>query len=459
VRAARSFGAAAPQNPIALDLLPAMAVGDRLDEDCLYLNVWTPAADGARRPVLFWIHGGAFVIGAGSQSVYDGAKLAARGDVVVVTINYRLGSLGFLNLQEVTGGRIPATGNEGLLDQVAALEWVQENIAAFGGDPDNVTIFGESAGGMSVGCLLGMPRAKGLFAKAIPQSGASSTAHSKQRAVKVAERLLGRLGIDPTDVASLRAQSADRLLAAVTEIGVQPGQPPDLELGGMITQPVIDGDVLPALPIETVARGNAQGVPLLVGSTLNEWKLFTPMDATLANLDQAGLLERLRGDLGRHAGPLLESYSKIRAARGDSTAPVELFAAIQTDRIFRIPGLRLVETQLRHEPRTYSYLFTWKSPLLGGLLESCHALELGFVFGTYDDPGASDFSGSGEKADSLARRIQDAWLGFARRGDPGWPAYTRERRSTGILGESSGVELAPFDDERRAWDDLPVGVL
>ena len=188
VRQAQTFGATSPQNWSPLnDIIPDFGVVEPRSEDCLYLNVWSPGLDDARRPVLVWIHGGAFNLGSGSQSPYDASKLARRGDAVVVTFNYRLGVFGFLRLDEVTGGKVPATGNEGLLDQIASLEWVHDNIAAFGGDPDNVTLFGESAGAMSIGCLLAMPKARGLFHKAILQSGAGSTAAQLDEAVLVTE--------------------------------------------------------------------------------------------------------------------------------------------------------------------------------------------------------------------------------------------------------------------------------
>src|SRR5579863_10236654 len=184
VRDARRFGAVAPQNPVTNQALAAMKIEQAHSEDCLNLNLWTPGLDGARRPVMVWIHGGGFTIGAGSQEIYNGAVLAKRGDSVIVTINYRLGPLGFLRLNDVTQGRIPSSGNEGLLDQIAALQWVRDNIAEFGGDPDNVTIFGESAGGMSVGAILAMPSARGLFHKAIPQSGACHTGATADRATR-----------------------------------------------------------------------------------------------------------------------------------------------------------------------------------------------------------------------------------------------------------------------------------
>ena len=195
VRDARRFGAVAHQNKMMLSALSAMVVDGEQSEDCLTLSVWTPALDGKRRPVMVWIHGGGFTIGSGSQPIYDGSVLARRGDVVLVTVNYRLGPLGYLRLADVTGGKIAASGNEGMLDQVAALEWVRDNIAEFGGDPGNVTIFGESAGGMSVGTLLAMPAARGLFHKAIPQSGACHTGAPVARANRTAERVLSKLHV------------------------------------------------------------------------------------------------------------------------------------------------------------------------------------------------------------------------------------------------------------------------
>ena len=227
VRDATRFGPAAPQS---LGLLgPVFSLGiTRMDEDCLSLNVWTPGVDSRRRPVLVWIHGGAFVLGAGSQSLYDGAVLARRGDVVVVTINYRLGSLGFLRLRELSGGRLPASGNEGLLDQIAALEWVRDEIAAFGGDPGNVTIFGESAGAMSCAALLGAPRARGLFHRAILQSGAANYVSPAETASAVAEEFLAALRIRRRRIADLLSLPPERLVEAQARLffTLRPGLKP-----------------------------------------------------------------------------------------------------------------------------------------------------------------------------------------------------------------------------------------
>ena len=463
VRPAKGFGNASPQNPLPLDLLAAFKIEEPQSEDCLYLNIWTPGLDGARRPVMVWIHGGAFTIGSGAQSLYEGATLAKRGDVVVVTINYRLGALGFLRLRELSNGRIPSTGNEGMLDQVAALEWVRENIAAFGGDPENVTIFGESAGGMSVGTLLGMPKARGLFQKAIPQSGACNTAGALERHVYVAERFAELAAARDAD--ALLALSTADILALAARIAPVPGQEADERIGGMPLQPVIDGDVVPRLSIESVERGSAAGVALLVGSTLDEWRLFAAVDPNVTSLQDSSLVARVEKRLGAAARPLVDTYRKARTERGVAAAAPDLFMAIETDRVFRMPGLQLAETQGRHDPRVYSYLFTWPSPMFGGMFGACHAVELGFVFGTHTSPGMADFSGAGPAADALAGNTMDAWLAFARTGDPScaslgrWPTYTAADRATMLLGERSKVEHAPLEEERSAWNAVPRRVL
>ena len=460
-RDARRFGAVAHQNKLMLSPLTAFVIDGEQSEDCLYLNVWTPALDGKPRPVMVWIHGGAFTIGSGSQALYDGSVLARRGDVVVVTANYRLGPLGFLRLADVTGGKIPSTGAEGILDQVAALEWVRDNIAEFGGDPGNVTIFGESAGGMSVGTLLATPAARGLFHKAIPQSGASHTGQPTARATRVADRVLAKLKVQAGDAAAIRALTPAQLLTGtLLDSGM-----PDPELA-MAYQPCIDGTHVPRAAIEMVADGSASGVAVMVGTTLDEWKLFAVMDPGLHSLDRAGLGARISRRLEAGAADaLVDSYEKARAARGESVKASDLFTAIETDRIFRMPGIRLAQVQRRHDSRVYSYLFTWPSPAMGGVLGSCHALELGFVFGTNDMPGMAAFSGSGPEAEKLATAMQDAWLAFAQSGDPScdsagaWKPYDESRRATMVFGAKTQLEEAPRDEERRAWDAVPDRIL
>jgi para-nitrobenzyl esterase len=447
-RQALEYGGAALQAAMVIPL-PGMEVG-RQDEDCLYLNVYAPAGGAAKKPVLVWIHGGGFVIGSGSQEIYSGTRLAKRGDVVVVTINYRLGALGFLHVDEACP--IPgAVSNPGMRDQVAALEWVRTHIGAFGGDAANVTIFGESAGGMSVGTLLGMPKAKGLFRRAIPQSGATHNFHTREAGTKVCEALLGVLGIEKRDAArALREMPAQKIVDAQMPLQVQLAG----SLGLLPFQPVADGDSLPHSPLQAVREGACRGVSLLAGSTRDEWKLFVLMDPAAQGLDEAKLLDRLGREVPEVDAPtLLETYRDARKARGESTAPLDLFAAIQTDRTFRVPAIRLAEAQAKHEPAaTYMYRYDWESPMLGGLLGACHAVEIPFVFGTADLPNGEQFSGKGPEVDALGAATMDTWLRFARGGDPGFAPYDAAKRTTRIFGREIRDEDDPHAAERKIWE-------
>jgi len=453
VRSAFEFGCVAPQILPPSGVLDALNAVEPQDEDCLYVNVWTPGLDNGRRPVLVWIHGGAFNMGSGSQPFYDGRLLASRGSAVVVTINYRLGMLGFLNLEAVTGGRIPATGNEGLLDQIAALRWVRENISAFGGDSGNVTVFGESAGGMSIGCLLAMPAARGLFHKAILESGVTAPANDADLAT--GERLLIHLGMKASEADTLRAVSVQRLLAADLDLRAKmagPGEP----MRVTVTAPSVDGKTLPFLPVEAARSGAAAPVPLLIGTNLDEWKLFGMMDPEALEMNESMMVDRLRFFLpSGHAEEIAQAYRDARTRKGRSTTPFEITSAILSDSMFRVPALQMTEGHGRRGMPVYSYLFTWKSPALGGLMGACHALELGFIFGTHDDV----FCGRGPDADRLSRRMQDAWLAFARDNSPAcpsvgeWPEYG-ERRRTMLLGPDCLLEEAPYEEERRVWETL-----
>lgn len=466
VRAAKSFAPIAPQNqPVggALSFLEALHDPSPQSEDCLYLNIWTPAMDGGRRPVMVWIHGGGFEIGSGSAPVYDGATLARRGDTVIVTFNYRLGPLGFLRLADLTGGRIPATGNEAMLDQIAALAWVRDNIEQFGGDPGNVTIFGESAGGMSAGALCAMENARGLFHKAILQSGACHTAYSVERANRTAEWLVRKLGKSPNDIDGLRAVTPAEILKA-TFGGTLAN--PELEMRGLLFEPIIDGKLLPSLPIKRVAGGAIGNVPVLVGTTLEEGKLFTAADPTRASLDEAGLRARVARGLGAElADSVIRAYREARSRRGEPTDAGEMMAAIVTDRMFRMPAVRMAQTQSRMPGRAFNYLFDWKARALGGSLGACHAIELAFVFGTTRLPGMEQFIGEGAEVETLARRTQDAWLAFARTGNPScestgeWPAYDEAQRTTMWLGAHFGAQPNARDAERRAWEAVNDEVL
>jgi len=376
-------------------------------EDCLTLDVATPAADGARRPVLVWLHGGAFVMGAGSSLVYDGARLARLGDVVVVTLNYRLGALGFLALADIA----PGAGfeeNLGLRDQIAALEWVRDNIAAFGGEPANVTLFGESAGAMSVGALLGSKRAHGLFARAIAQSGAADHCSSRAEAARVATTFLAALGLAPGEAARLAELPVTALLAAQRETMLRLA----LTLRRLPFQPVVDGDLLPEPPLAAITAGAARGVPLLVGTNRDEWNLFLLGDAKARTLDEAGLRRRFERWLEPRAAE--RAHALYREALPNSSARTR-WGAYQTHRVFLAPAERLVAAQAVHAP-TYSYLFSWSPPLLRRRIGACHALEVPLVFGSFQHPLLRALYLGGARA--AARELQRAWLAFARTGRP-----------------------------------------
>jgi para-nitrobenzyl esterase len=451
VRDALAFASAAPQEKSAL-LPPLMTVEQTESEDCLYLNVWTPAADCAARPVMFWIHGGGFYLGAGSQALYDGRHLAAR-DVVVVTINYRMGAFGFVHLAGPTNGRIPATGNEGLLDQVAALEWVRTNIAAFGGDPDNVTIFGESAGGMSVASLMTMPRARGLFHKAIVQSGPGHTNFSVDESIRLmAEPMLDALGNrDPDHLRGITTDAAQSamptFLAAVS--------------GGDITtfnhwaKPVVDDEIIVGWPEAVLAVGAHAGLALMVGTTRDE--MAKPVDPVF---EDEQLLERV--GLMMPSVDALGLVGAFREARGARLAPVDarsLFAAIHTHRTMTVPSTRLLDAHRPHGP-AFHYIFDWMSPAMDGANGAQHGIDTGFVFGTHNSsPDYAAAFGGGPAADALANAVMDAWVAFAANGDPStaslgaWPAYGAARE-TMMIGPNARVVDAPFEAERLAWQGI-----
>ena len=324
-------------------------------EDCLYLNVWTPALDARRRPVMVFIHGGAFLMGSGSTMLYNGSRLVGRGDVVVVTLNYRLGALGSLDLRALLPDANDAATNLGLRDQIAALTWVRENIAAFGGDPECVTVFGESAGAMSIGTLLGVPAARGLFRRAILQSGASDNVSSREQARGVAELYLKLLGAHGESLAALRNAPLPALLHAQRETTFQLA----LQMGGLAFQPSVDGDLLPVRPIDAISRGSAAGVSVMVGTNRDEWKLFLLADARARKMDEAALRRRFARVLPEpDATRAYEAYREVPHARRPAD-PRERWSAFQSDRIFHWPAARLLELQRGHSRDLFAYQFTW----------------------------------------------------------------------------------------------------
>ncbi|MHB8104186.1 MAG: carboxylesterase/lipase family protein [Dehalococcoidales bacterium] len=454
IREAKEFGAIAPQTVMPMGPFGQMPQPPQ-SADCLFLNIWTPGLDNSRRPVMVWIHGGAFTLGSGADPSYDTGVLPKRGNIVMVSINYRLGMLGFLRLINVTGGKIPATGNEGMMDQVLALKWVKDNIAAFGGGPDNITVFGESAGGMSIDTLMAMPSAKGLFHKGILESGSGDDAISLEDANVNSRIFLEAASIKEDDVKALRSLTPPQLLEIERKMLASPlgrGKAPHVT----IVAPIIDKKIVINDSLKLAKKGHAKEIRTLVGSNLNEWKLFTMMEPGFDQIDEVGVLKRLGNVVSvDNAKTLVAAYREARAKRGESTTPAEIFTAIFGDLMFRMPGVRLVEAQQANQQAAYNYLFTWKSPAMGGVLGACHGLEISFVFGNLIDM----FSGTGPEADKLAKCMQDAWLAFAHTGDPScesigkWPAYG-SKRMTMILDKNCHVELAPYDEERQAWDAI-----
>ena len=456
-RPAVRFAPAAPQMMPVVPLLRQMIGGGGAgeSEDCLYLNVWTPRADGGRRPVMVWIHGGAFAMGSGSAGIYSGRRLAEGGDVVVVTINYRLGALGGLNLRELLPGVEGAPSNLGIRDQIAALRWVRDNIEAFGGDPENVTIFGESAGGMSVGTLLGTPPAHGLFQRAVAQSGAAHNCSSPESARQVAEAFLAELGLRSPDLEALRLAPVSAILRAQRAISMRARMH-----GALVWQPSVDGEVLPRSPLDAIAHGSSRSVPVLIGTNEEEWKLFMLPDLQGLRLDRETLRERIAAALpgtapdgSAWADRALEAYTEQRSAS-------DTWVAFQTDRIFRYPATRLAELHAGHTPQTYAYLFTWAPPLGSRLVGSCHGLEIPFVFGTIRKRGLRPWLGASPASRRLSRAMLGAWAAFARNGRPDhagiadWPAYDEDRRATMILGTRCAVEDAPLEAQRSFWESL-----
>jgi para-nitrobenzyl esterase len=441
LRDAFAFGPIAPQAPGAQFQRADLAQS----EDCLSLNVWAPDDPGGRKPVLVWIHGGAFRSGSSASPLYDAAALARFGDVVVVTINYRLGALGFLCHPGLTTAD-GACGNWGLLDQIAALRWVRDNAAAFGGDPDNVTIFGESAGGASVSLLCVSPLARGLFHKGIAQSGPPLAATLEASTASTA-RLVEALGVDGVD--ALRKLPPEAFLSA--EAGMH-----DWRRVAMFA-PVVDGVVLDRQPTRALAEGGAAGIPLVVGTNVDEWKLWAPMDPHSRDLDDDGLRRRVTRVVGEGADEVISAFHAARAARGEAVAPPDLWFAIQSDAFFRVPALRAADAHASAGNDAFVYLFGWTSPAMGGWLGACHGLEIAFVFGTQGRGDLAVFTGSGPDADRLSDAMGQAWAELARAGNPStahleWPAHDASARPTAVFDARPRIEPAPREPERAVLD-------
>ena len=439
VRDAVAFGPTVPQETPE----PVAGYGSDGSDEWLTVNVWTPEPDArAARPVMVWIYGGAYKYGSSSQPDYDGRLLVGENDVLLVTLNYRVGMEGFAAIEG-------APANRGLLDQVAALEWVRENIAAFGGDPGRVTVFGESAGAGSIAALLAMPAARGLFQRAIAQS-VPGTYFSSELAADIGRRLAGELGLRPTiaDLAQLEpgklATAGALLTPRMREYAREWGT-----VASTITpfSPIVDGEVLPRSPWQALADGAAREVELIAGHNRDEYRLFLGFDKKLGQVSEEEASEMLRV-----MGPGPEPETAYRTAFPDASAEL-LYERVQSDRLFRMPTLRLAEAHVAGGGKAHVYELTYPAPTEGGALGACHGLDVPLVFGVFGRLGAMLFGPDpSPEAHALSAWWRRAWTAFATTGDPGWPEFDAARRTTCVIDVERTTAAYPEEISRRLWE-------
>lgn len=453
VRSSRTYG------PVAPLLSPTTSVSDESEfvfhhdwgytnEDCLVLNVWSPGLrDGRKRPVMFWIHGGGYVSGSSQElPSYDGENLARSGDVVVVSINHRLNVLGFLDLSAY-GEEFSTSANNSILDIRLALEWVRDNIESFGGDPGNVTVFGQSGGGAKVNALMAMPSARGLFHKAINQSGAHrADMLSQETSRRIAALTLEELDLAPADASRLReipfaelSAASERAMKAVGEELTAAGSP----VGGfgLGWGPSIDGDIFLYQPSSQEALLLSKDIPLLIGTVKNEFMPF--QTAALHSAPEEVIMEQIKE---RHGDRADDFVAAVRAAYPETTLPSDL---ISVDMMFRAGAVAQADNKasLPGGAPVFVYLFTWQSPVFGGKYKALHCMDVPFAFNTIDR--ARNMTGGTPEAHALARYVSQAWINFARSGNPtqaglpGWEAYTPESGATMMLDNECAIRYHP----------------
>ncbi|WP_105103773.1 carboxylesterase/lipase family protein [Microbulbifer pacificus] len=431
IRQATHFAMPAPQNPNHLFEIRGPHGEAPENEDCLYLNIHAPLCHAhSRLPVMVWIHGGSFYLGSGCQVLYDGQHLAGSGRAIVVTINYRLGALGFLRLSEFTD--IPATGNEGILDQIAALRWIKKNIEAFGGDPNNITLFGESAGAMSIASLFSAHDENKeffsgrLFHKAIVQSGNPAVYSRVENATAMAERFCEIL-YTLRNGKPLKQTPTTRELLSAQEILLNDPET-ERRWGHLPFKPVLDGELITRPPLDAVRSGAGADVVMMVGSNRDEWNLFSAARPESLSLDEQQIRSHLQRFLSKdRIQPLLDHYRRQAESLAENPWPLwsRVWNLLLTDMIFTVPGLRLLQA---HQGKRFHYHFAQPlstQPMLG----ACHASELGYVFGTHGDPSLQHLYGGETDAHILSDSMRNAWLNFAETGDPGdnWPDFEHGR--------------------------------
>lgn len=437
--------------PVCPQVSSSFEGNSTMDENCLSLNIWSPATDGAKRPVMFWIHGGGFVVGSGSSELYNGSTLSKNGDVVVVTINYRLGALGFLHFtdeQQATGN---FENNLGIHDQIAALKWVKNNISAFGGDPNNMTIFGESAGGTSVATLLACPEAKGLFQRAIVESGPSAILWNRQTATTLTNKYFEFLGISADSIHLLKSvpvedlkNAEDKLLKYMVA-----------ETPHKVFSPTIDGSLLTTDIMSCLNPNQTGNVAMMIGTNKDEATLFASRRLKMAPRDAKGLDKYLFPAMKPNdRSKIISAYGKFPRRR----AVLDLI----TDAIFRVPAIRMAENQSQHAP-VYMYRFDWSSFALNiAGLRAFHGLEIPFVFGNKDGKTGRllRLIASRKTRETLGGKMQSSWINFARYGNPNgpeggeWKQFNNSEYATMIFNRKSVLVSDPDSEQRKAWEGV-----
>ncbi len=452
VRETVAFGPRSPQQSGVLEIPEVGATSGQgpMGEDCLVLNVWSNGLKGGhKRPVMLWLHGGGYSSGSGDYSIYDGANMARKRDVVVVTINHRLNVFGYLYLADIGGEKYADASNAGHRDIVLALEWVRDNIANFGGDPANVTIFGQSGGGGKVATLMAMPSAKGLFHRAICQSGAAIKGVSRADATRAAETLLAKLNLKPNQIDQLQNMPMDELTKVITSSGV-----------GFRLGPVVDGKTLPHDPFDPGAPEESANVPLLIGSVEEEVNFFPTTQ--LDPIDDADLHKRVKQATrvdDATVDHLIALYKKDRPNKSN----VEIFQIISTDTGFSASVRTEADRKAAQgKAPVYKYYFTWQSPVREGKLRCFHTLDIPFVLENVDN--GKSMTGTGQDRYALSDKMSGAWASFARTGVPSakglpkWVPFTADQRATMILDNECKLVNDPYKEERLAIAELrPAG--
>lgn len=463
VRRADRFGDACPQ---ALNPLHGIS---HTSEDCLTLNLWSPLPSKQLRPVMVWLHGGGFCSGSASQRMYHGKNLALGGDMIVVTINYRLGVLGFLHLDQHFEGEDRPASNLGLRDQLAALQWIHDNIECFGGDPQQVTLFGESAGAMCIASLLAMPAAKGLFKRAILQSGGADFVLTREEANRVAGHFLNYLDIAPDQAHRLAMLDPQTLLKAQKEclnLHYNRGKHQQQVMQhGMTLVPVIDGDLLPQSPLQALQSGAAKDIPLMISCTRDEWNLFlhapnqdglTLAQTNYQNLDKSRLIDLCEARVPGLGEVAANTYEEMVPHWIKNPAMLDLFSAFESDRMFRIPSLRIAEAQACYRNDVYLSQFDYD----GGPMGACHGIDLPMVFGHTGTGVGKALTGGGKTVSKLGRQVQGAWIAFARSGNPStdsvgvWKPWCQQHHSAMHFRDQAKTGKDPARLTRQLWEGV-----